>query len=70
MQRKQNIFFTSLNSWDKYKSAETYLYIWEFFTPDYIIQLCQDHHFTRVYLSIGCIEVYWDEYYSKYKFPG
>ena len=24
----------------------------------------------RVYLSIGCIEVYWDEYYSKYKFPG
>ena len=58
-----------LNAWDKYKSAEKYLYIWEFFTLDYILQLCQDHHFTRVYLSIGCIEVYWDKYYSKYKFP-
>ena len=31
--------------------------------------MCQEHHFTRVYLSIGCIETFWDNYYSKGKFP-
>ena len=31
--------------------------------------MCQEHHFTRVYLSIGCIETFWDKYYSKGKFP-
>ena len=56
-------------SWEKYKRAEKYLYIWEYYTPDYIIKMCQEHHFTRVYLSIGCIEEYWDNYYSKGKFP-
>ena len=40
-----------LSSWEKYKKAEKYLYIWE------------------VYLSIGCIETFWDTYYSKGKFP-
>ena len=55
--------------WQKYIKAEKYLYIWEYYTPDYILQLCQDHRFTRVYLSIGCIETFWDSYYSKGKFP-
>ena len=41
----------------------------EYYTPSYIIQLCKDHHFTRVYLSIGCIETFWDDYYSKGNFP-
>ena len=49
-----------LSSWEKYKKAEKYLYIWEYFTPDYIIKMCKEHHFTRVYLSIGCIETFWD----------
>ena len=31
--------------------------------------MCKEHHFTRVYLSIGCIENYWDTYYSQNKFP-
>ena len=31
--------------------------------------MCKEHHFTRVYLSIGCIETYWDKYYSKGIFP-
>jgi len=56
-------------AWEKYKKAEKYLYIWEYFTPDYIIKMCQDHHFTRVYLSIGCIATFWDDYYSKGQFP-
>ena len=56
-------------SWEKYKKAEKYLYIWEYYTPDYIINMCQEHHFTRVYLSIGCIETFWDNYYSQGKFP-
>ena len=59
----------NLTPWEKYKKAEKYLYIWEYFTPDYIISMCQEHHFTRVYLSIGCIETFWDKYYSKGKFP-
>ena len=59
----------NLTPWEKYKKAEKYLYIWEYFTPDYIIKMCQEHHFTRVYLSIGCIETFWDNYYSKGKFP-
>ena len=56
-------------AWEKYKKAEKYLYIWEYYTPDYIIKMCQDHHFTRVYLSIGCIATFWDDYYSKGQFP-
>ena len=59
----------TLTSWEKYIKAEKYLYIWEYYTPDYILKLCQDHHFTRVYLSIGCIETFWDDYYSKGEFP-
>ena len=31
--------------------------------------MCKEHHFTRVYLNIGCIETFWDTYYSKGKFP-
>lgn len=31
--------------------------------------MCKEHHFSWVYLSIGCIEQYWDDYYSKGKFP-
>ena len=31
--------------------------------------MCKEHHFTRVYLSIGCIETFWDKYYSKGIFP-
>ena len=58
-----------LTPWEKYITAEKYLYIWEYYTPDYIINLCKDHHFTRVYLSIGCIEYFWDNYYSKGEFP-
>jgi len=58
-----------LTPWEKYKKAEKYLYIWEYFTPDYIISMCKEHHFTRVYLSIGCIEIFWDKYYSKGIFP-
>ena len=58
-----------LTSWEKYIKAEKHLYIWEYYTPDYILQLCQDHHFTQVYLSIGCIETFWEDYYSKGKFP-
>ena len=51
-------------AWKKYKKAEKYLYIWEYYTPDYIIKMCQDHHFTRVYLSIGCIAKFWDNYHK------
>ena len=58
-----------LTPWEKYKKAEKYLYIWEYFTPDYILSMCKEHHFTRVYLSIGCIETFWDKYYSKGIFP-
>ena len=60
---------SNLTPWEKYKKAEKYLYIWEYYTPDYIINMCKDHHFTRVYLSIGCIETFWDDYYSQGKFP-
>ena len=60
---------TTLTPWEKYKKAEKYLYIWEYYTPDYIINMCKEHHFTRVYLSIGCIETFWKDYYSKGKFP-
>ena len=60
---------TKITPWERYKKAEKYLYIWEYYTPDYIIKLCQEHHFTRVYLSIGCIEKYWDNYYSQGSFP-
>jgi len=56
-------------AWEKYKKAEKYLYIWEYYTPDYIIKMCKEHHFTRVYLSIGCIATFWDKYYSKGQFP-
>ena len=59
----------TLTAWEKYKSAEKYLYIWEYYTPDHIINLCKDHHFTRVYLSIGCIETFWDDYFSKGNLP-
>ena len=59
----------TLTAWEKYKKAEKYLYIWEYYTPDYIIKMCQEHHFTRVYLSIGCIAKFWDNYYSQGKFP-
>ena len=59
----------NLSPWEKYIKAEKYLYIWEYYTPDYILKLCQDHHFTRVYLSIGCIETFWEDYYSKGEFP-
>jgi len=60
---------STLTPWEKYKKAEKYLYIWEYYTSDYIIKMCQEHHFTRVYLSIGCIETFWEKYYSKGKFP-
>ena len=60
---------STLTPFQKYKKAEKYLYIWEYYTPDYIINMCKEHHFTRVYLSIGCIETFWDDYYSKGKFP-
>ena len=60
---------STLIPFEKYKKAEKYLYIWEYFTSDYIINMCKEHHFTRVYLSIGCIENYWDTYYSQNKFP-
>ena len=59
----------TLTAWEKYKKAEKYLYIWEYYTPDYIIKMCQEHHFTRVYLSIGCIAKFWDKYYKQGKFP-
>ena len=39
---------STLTPWEKYKKAEKYLYIWEYFTPDYIINMCKEHHFTRV----------------------
>ena len=60
---------TNLTPWEKYIKAEKYLYIWEYYTPEYILKLCQEHNFSRVYLSIGCIETFWDNYYSKEKFP-
>ena len=60
---------SKLTPFERYKKAEKYLYIWEYFTPDYIIKMCQEHHFTRVYLSIGCIATFWEDYYSKGKFP-
>ena len=60
---------SNLTPWEKYIKAEKHLYIWEYYTPDYIIKLCKEHHFTRVYLSIGCIETFWDDYYSQGKFP-
>ena len=65
---KEESDIPTLTPFEKYKKAEKYLYIWEYFTPDYIIKICQEHHFTRVYLSIGCIETFWDNYYSKGKF--
>ena len=58
-----------LTPWQKYIKAEKYLYIWEYYTPDYILRMCKDHHFTRVYLSIGCIGTFWDSYYSHGEFP-
>ena len=58
-----------LKSFNQYKKANKHLYIWEYYTPDYIINMCKEHHFTRVYLSIGCIETFWNDYYSKGKFP-
>ena len=67
--RREDEDVSKLTPFEKYKKAEKYLYIWEYFTPDYIIKMCQEHHFTRVYLSIGCIEEYWDNYYSKGEFP-
>ena len=45
------------------------MYIWEYYTADYILKLCEEHHFTRVYLSIGCIETFWNDYYSQGNFP-
>ena len=60
---------TQLSSWEKYIKSEKYLYIWEYYTPSYILQMCKDHHFTRVYLSIGCIETFWKDYYNKGNFP-
>ena len=60
---------SKLTPFERYKKAEKYLYIWEYFTPEYIIKMCQEHHFTRVYLSIGCIATFWEDYYSKGKFP-
>ena len=59
----------NLTPWEKYIKAEKYLYIWEYYTPEYILKLCQEHNFSRVYLSIGCIETFWDDYYSKGVFP-
>ena len=67
--RREDEDVSKLTPFEKYKKALKYLYIWEYFTPDYIIKMCQEHHFTRVYLSIGCIEEYWDNYYSKGEFP-
>jgi hypothetical protein len=60
---------SKLTPWERYKKAEKYLYIWEYYTPDYIINMCKEHHFTRVYLSIGNIETFWDTYYSQGNFP-
>ena len=60
---------TILTPWKKYIKAEKYLYLWEYYTPYYILQMCKDHNFTRVYLYIGAIDEYWDDYYSKDKFP-
>ena len=60
---------TNLTPWEKYIKAEKYLYIWEYYTPEYILKLCQEHNFSRVYLSIGCIETFWDDYYSQGIFP-
>ena len=60
---------TNLTPWEKYIKAEKYLYIWEYYTPEYILKLCQEHNFSRVYLSIGCIETFWDDYYSQGVFP-
>ena len=59
----------NLTPWQKYIKAEKYLYIWEYYTPDFILRMCKDHHFTRVYLSIGCIATFWDSYYSHGEFP-
>ena len=66
-QGKEDI--SKLAAFEKYKKAQKYLYIWEYFAHEYIIKMCQEHHFTRVYLSIGCIETFWNDYYSQGKFP-
>ena len=68
-ERKEEEGEGELTPWEKYIEAEKYLYIWEYYTPEYILKLCQDHNFSRVYLSIGCIEQFWDNYYSKGIFP-
>ena len=60
---------SSLTPWERYKKAKKFLYIWDYFAPNHIIKMCQEHHFTRVYLNIGGIEEYWDKYYSQRKFP-
>ena len=60
---------SNLIPWQKYIKAEKYLYIWEYYTPDYILKLCKEHNFSRVYLSIGCIETFWNDYYSQGNFP-
>ena len=67
--RREDEDVSKLTPFEKYKKAEKYLYIWEYYAHEYIIKMCQEHHFTRVYLSIGCIEEYWDNYYSKGEFP-
>ena len=59
----------NLTPWKKYKKAEKYLYIWEYWTPDYILRLCQEHHFTRVYLNIGCIDTFWEYYFVDGNLP-
>ena len=61
-QEEEEEDISKLTPWERYKKAEKYLYIWEYYTPDYIINMCKEHHFTRVYLSIGCIETFWDTY--------
>ena len=68
-QEEEEEDISKLTPWERYKKAEKYLYIWEYYTPDYIINMCKEHHFTRVYLSIGCIETFWDTYYSQGNFP-
>ena len=67
--RREDEDVSKLTPFEKYKKAEKYLYIWEYYAHEYIIKMCQEHHFTRVYLSIGCIGTFWNDYYSKGKFP-
>ena len=59
----------NLTPFEKYIKAEKYLYVMDEFTPSDILKLCESHNFKRVYLSIGIIGEYWDEYYSKGEFP-